>query len=249
MVGDIYRAGIYRTDPRLSNVTLMAELRGLRGSGRTRYVHFGDSNQRARIDEIETACLNPFNDMPEWAAEMKDCWRFLRSSKRPYRVVVGSHCPESVFYGILRFLKEGNEGYLPCYHFYVDFYEDNLLYILEGGLCWSGTPVSLPRVADYIQDEKYALFGKPLDLVNGAFDEDVLPYLGLYWQTGVLVLKEKGVLKVGVAEIDHAGNLEVGQATAYSMASWLAGNQPLREMLTAIFSNYVSHITAPLRKQ
>jgi len=248
-VESIHRAGIFKEDPRLRDEILIEELRGLRGRSRIRYIHFGESNQQSRIDEIERACLNPFTDMREWAFELENCWKFIKFTKRPYRLVIGSACPESVFYGILRFLEQGNEGYLPSYRLFVDFYEDNLLYVLEGGLCWNGAPVSLRRVTDYISDEKDALIGKPIDLVSGFFDTDVLPYLELHWQTGVLIFGEHGLSEGGLAEIDDLGKLKIIPPDSLSMEDWLKHNQPLKNALTSIFSKYIISVTAPERRR
>lgn len=119
---------------------------------------------------LKKALYHPFRGYAQWVAELKMRWKFLDAEKKRYRVEIVSYCPKSVFYGILRFLETGEDNALPSYLLIIDFYEDNQLYALKGELCWTRKPVNLERIRKYIADDQDALFGKPLDLVNGSFD-------------------------------------------------------------------------------
>ncbi len=169
-VDAIIRAGIFQKDIRLSDEMIIEELRGLRGGSDTKYIYIGDSSQPARIAEIEEKCRSPFKSLPEWEGRVLRCLAFAKGAKRPYRIVVNTFAPRSIYVGICQYLLGMDEEFLPSFFVFLDFYEDNELYVFKGELSWNQRPVEVSKIKGFLEDPRSRGFGKALDLVIGMLD-------------------------------------------------------------------------------
>lgn len=239
--GTIFRQGLFKNDPRLSDEMLMRELNGLDGANNVLYSNFGESAQRKRIKEIEDNCIIPFQKEVEWVVSVQRVWQFMSEVIKNYRTVVTVFSSGSVFDATWRFMRTGDEGYLPSYHIIIDCLDKNLLYNFEGGLSWNGKASSVAQIADFVEDGRNVLFGKPIDLINGSFDDKILALFNLEWENTVTIISEGKIVGSGVT-VTNDYEINVVEFRNKTMNEWRENNRMLLSFLNGFYMRYTNFI-------
>lgn len=238
-VESIKRSGLFLEDPRLTDDMLISEMRGLTGRNRHKYIHFGSSQQADRIAEIRENCIIPFRNFPKQTEAIHKLLDHFAAQNKQYRIVVNTFCPGSVFDGLFRFMRDNELGYLPIYSIFIDMVDEPLLYHFQGMLRWTGKPLNMEAVRSFCETEDAeTIFNKPIDAIQGIYDEKMLRLLNLRWEIYGVIFAEAKIEKEGVIKFSKNGSMKWDKLNSESILRWAQANRELKEYVANLYQQY-----------
>lgn len=242
-VEGIKRSGLFLDDPRLSNDMLISEMRGLTGRNKYKYIHFGSSQQADRITEIRKNCIIPFRHFPKQTEAIHKIFDHFYAQNKHYRIVVNTFCPESVFDGLFRYMRENELGYLPLYSIFIDAIDEPLLYHFQGMLRWTGKLLNIESVRSFCEaEDAETIFNKPIDVIQGIYDEKMLSLLNLKWEIYGLIFSDAKIEKEGVIKFSKSGSMNWSRLNSESVLRWAQANTALKEYTVSLYQQYTRNM-------
>lgn len=243
IVEGITRSGLFKNDPRLTDEMLLAELRGLTGHNRHKYTHFGSSLQAERIRELRENCILPFKYFPRPIKEIHKIFDFFTSRLKEFRIGLTTFCPASVFDGAYRYMQEDELGYLPIYSIFIDMIDEPLLYHFQGMLRWTGKKSNMEALYTFCETEDAeTIFNKPIDIIQGIYDEKMLRLMELKWEVYGLMISDDKIEKEGIVTFSKTGNMSWGKLRSESVLRWSQAHADLKKYLQALYHHHTNNI-------
>lgn len=242
-VETIARSGLFREDPRLTDEMLIAEMRGLTGHNRLKYSLFGSSQQPDRILEIKENCIVPFRYFPQQQALIQKLVDYFSAERKPYRLVVNTFCPDSVFDGLFRYMREDELGYLPIYSLFIDMIGEPLLYHFQGMLRWTGKTINIKSVTAFCErQDAETIFNRPIDVIRGVHDEKILKLLELRWEIYGVVFSDENIEKEGIISFPKSGAMKWTTLTSESILRWSQANAELKKYIERVYHQNITEM-------
>ncbi|WP_439697889.1 endonuclease NucS domain-containing protein [Mucilaginibacter sp. AW1-7] len=224
-IDSVHRYGIFKTDPRLTDIMLIKELKGYNGSNNHLYSNFAESAHKDRLSEIIKKSVTPFDWNNEWQEQLKRLFKFIQNKSNSFRIVVHVYSPESIVYGIYSFLKFQRTDYLPMYLIFVDYTALNEVQIFEGGLSWNGEKINENAYRSFVNSNRNIFISKPVDICMGLFDEEILRHFNLEFTTTVTTKKQNQEENSNNIYLDVEGKLKINRTSTYlPMVNWVASH-------------------------
>lgn len=242
-VENIARSGLFRDDPRLKDEMLIAEMRGLTGHNRLKYSHFGSSQQVDRIQEIKENCIVPFKFFPKQQALIHKIIDFFSAQAKPYRIVVNTFCPDSVFDGLFRYMREDELGYLPIYSIFIDMIDEPVLYHFQGMLRWNGKQCDMEKFRSFCTTEDAeTIFNKSIDVIQGIYDNKICQLLELRWEIYGVVFSDDKVEKEGIIRFSKSGDMSWSGLNSDSILRWAQAHTGLKKYIEQLYRDNTSNM-------
>lgn len=229
-VDNIYRFGIFNSDPRYVDELLLRELRGLDGSSAVKYLNFTESIQHDRLLEIEENCITPIENNSIWKEHIESIFKFLKSQNEKYRLIVHIYSPRSVFESVCCTYIDQEHEFLPMYLIFVDFLDTNKLFVFNGRLAWTGEQVNLSNNIAFLEDNANTLVNRFIDCILGHFEEEVLMQWNLQYENSLDIYENGNLVNEGQISI-ISNNIEFINSKNQSFYDWSRENQTLVDIL------------------
>lgn len=237
---DILRFGVFLSDPRYNDDQLLRELRGLDGNSRIRYLNFGESTHLDRIAEIKQSCVNPLLGNDFWKNHLETTFDYLNSFKKPFRFVINVYYPSSIFDTIWRSMQFDNTDYLPTYLFFVDFIEENCLWIFGGRLSWIGGDIDLEELSEFLQDDTDSFLNKFLDCVQGMHDKDCLSRFKLQHENTLAEFLDDKIATESNVRFENGEMIRINSDDR-TISEWMEKNKNLKKLLDVFYRQYTTN--------
>jgi hypothetical protein len=241
-IEQLYRFGIFKSDPRLTDEMLIKELQGYDGSNPYLYSNFADSSQKDRLSEILANASNPLGWNPQWQENFDNLLECIKNQDKPFRIVVHVYSPKSIFYGIYRFLKYQEIDYLPMYLVFVDYYLDNDSHFYEGTLKWKGKKTDEKSYNNFLKDNSRSMISKKADICAGFFDQDILRYFNLSFKNKLTTINKIQEKKILFFLIDEQKTLIADTGSSHSMVTWVKQNLTFCWSIIQMYEENAYHI-------
>lgn len=236
-VQQILRYGIFATDPRFNDEQLLRELRGLDGNSRIKYFNFGESSHTDRIEEVKQNCTVPLQYNPFWAKHIHEAFEYLSGLNKPFRFLINVYHPLSIFDTIWRAINLNNPHYLPIYLLFVDFINEDCLWIFAGRLSWNGKKMDLMQLTEYLTDDSDTFLNKFLDCVNGMHDDEILKQYNLGYENGMAEFVSDQMTFMASVRFEN-GKLIKFDSKEKSVYEWAQENKDVKELLGILYEKY-----------
>lgn len=230
----INRFGTFKSDPRYKEELLIKELKGNDGNSPNKFVGFSESTQKERLKEIRLESQHCLSHTPHWAEFIDYILFDLEKSNEKFKVILDVYNPYSIVTALYFTLTKGDPDYLPLFHLFVNYTDDDKVEIYKGEISSIGIE---PRLKLFTSSNHTEIFDEITRFTIMPDNEIDAFRMGLrYSILKTVIVNGKEVSKQFV-EID--GNTIMSDTSNYSsIEEYIVSNKNAISMMIKNYSKF-----------